>query len=293
MNDYLTESDVERGIEITSDSEEISNEEVSETEDNVSEIISNGESDTDEGSDFCRENGCSEHIECIAKTGRKYVSDPPRVTKRTIQNILREKQGLRPAGKVMDVRESFETIFTDDILGMILQHTNEEAERTGNSKTDMVELKCFIGVLILIGANNDSKLDLHDLWSHKFGRPSYIAAMSRNRFKELLTIIRFDGKSTRERRRGKDKFAPIRAVFQMINAIFPKYYIPGPNTVVDEMLSLFRGRCPFKVFMKEKPGKYGILIRMLTDCDKRYVFRMEVYAGKIMIRQPAEVPKKS
>ncbi|KAJ4437268.1 hypothetical protein ANN_17405 [Periplaneta americana] len=52
------------------------------------------------------------------------------------------------------------------------------------------------------------------------------------------------------------------------------------------MLSLFRGRCPFKVFMKDKPGKYGILIRMLSDAHTRYILKMEVYAGKD--ERPAE-----
>jgi Transposase IS4 len=32
--------------------------------------------------------------------------------------------------------------------------------------------------------------------------------------------------------------------------------------------------------MKEKPGKYGILIRMLTDAKTRYIISMEPYAGK-------------
>lgn len=32
--------------------------------------------------------------------------------------------------------------------------------------------------------------------------------------------------------------------------------------------------------MKEKPGKYGILIRMISDSDCRYVVKMEVYSGR-------------
>ncbi|KAJ4431072.1 hypothetical protein ANN_19665 [Periplaneta americana] len=54
----------------------------------------------------------------------------------------------------------------------------------------------------------------------------------------------------------------------------------GKNTTIDEMLTLFRGRCPFEVFLKEKPGKYGILIRLFADCDYRYVHCMDVYAVK-------------
>ncbi|KAJ4437525.1 hypothetical protein ANN_17670 [Periplaneta americana] len=46
------------------------------------------------------------------------------------------------------------------------------------------------------------------------------------------------------------------------------------------MLTLFRGRCPFKVFLKEKPAKYGFLIKLLADCDCQYVHSMDVYADK-------------
>ena len=47
------------------------------------------------------------------------------------------------------------------------------------------------------------------------------------------------------------------------------------------MWLVFRDWCPFKVSMKDKLEKYGILIRSLADCKTRYVLSMEVYAGKI------------
>lgn len=72
----------------------------------------------------------------------------------------------------------------------------------------------------------------------------------------------------------------IRGTFQLMNDTFLLYYSPSENVVADEMLSLFRGRCPFKVFMKEKPVKYGIVIKMLADYKIRYILRMEVYVGK-------------
>lgn len=90
--------------------------------------------------------------------------------------------------------------------------------------------------------------------------------MNRNRFLDLFKIIRFDDKQSRDVRRMNDKLAPVRELFDIISQ-FPCHFIPSMNAVIDEMLSLFRGRCPFKVFMKEKPGKYGMLIRILADCE--------------------------
>ncbi|XP_049847194.1 uncharacterized protein LOC126299375 [Schistocerca gregaria] len=104
--------------------------------------------------------------------------------------------------------------------------------------------------------------------------------MSWTRFFELTKILRFDDKNTREIHRQTDKFAPMREIFESFNSSLPLYFIPDLHTTVDEMLSLFRGRCPFKVFLKEKPGKYGILIRMLSDSETRYVISMDIYTGK-------------
>ncbi|KAJ4449540.1 hypothetical protein ANN_00941, partial [Periplaneta americana] len=156
-------------------------------------------------------------------------------------SVIEERPGLRPEGNVTSILASFTKFFTSDIIRIIVQYTNKEAQRIG------------------------IKLDYHDMWSERFGRPVYLATMSRNRFRELVKVIRFDDKDTREDSRKGDKFAPLREVFGLMNETFIQYYCPGESVVIDEM-SLFRGRCPFKVFMKEKPGKYGAVIRILADC---------------------------
>ncbi|KAJ4426464.1 hypothetical protein ANN_27278 [Periplaneta americana] len=171
-------------------------------------------------------------------------------------------------------------------VNIIVHYTNEEASIRNLKLTNTEELYAFFGILILMGANNDSELPIDDLWGKVLGKNIYTATMSRIRFGELLSLIRFDDKQTRTERRKQDKFCPIREVFYKIDELFVKYYIPSAHLTIDEMLSLFRGRCPFKVFMKDKPGKYGILIRMLSDVHTRYILKMEVYAGKD--ERPAE-----
>ncbi|KAJ4427179.1 hypothetical protein ANN_24795 [Periplaneta americana] len=146
--------------------------------------------------------------------------------------------------------------------------------------TSRLEFLAYIGLLIFMGKESDSKTAVTDLWSNISGRFVCTATMSRTRFQQLTEIIRFDDKTTRNERREFDKFAAMCEVFNKMNSVLPKCYSAGMHTAVDEMLSLFRGRCPFKVFMKDKPGKYGILIRMLTDSKSRYVISMEPYAGK-------------
>ncbi|KAJ4447932.1 hypothetical protein ANN_09941 [Periplaneta americana] len=89
-----------------------------------------------------------------------------------------------------------------------------------------------------------SELLIDNLWGKVLGKNIYRATMSRIRFGELLSLIRFDDMQTRTERRKQDKFCPIREVFYKTDELFVKYYIPSAHLTIDEMLSLFRGRYP-------------------------------------------------
>lgn len=49
---------------------------------------------------------------------------------------------------------------------------------------------------------------------------------------------------------------------------------------VDEQLVPYRGRCPFRQYMKSKPAKYGIKIWWNCDALSSYPLRGQVYLGK-------------
>lgn len=151
-------------------------------------------------------------------------------------------RGLKPSGKVSTLTESFCKFFTGDALSIIVTHSHQEAVLKNYEPTDETEMLAFIGILIAMGANNGTKLSISDRWFLHHGRSDYIAGMSRNRYKELLSIIRFDDKQTREERRKEDNFAPIRELYDVFNETLITHYIPSANVVIDEMLSLFRLR---------------------------------------------------
>jgi len=104
--------------------------------------------------------------------------------------------------------------------------------------------------------------------------------MVRNRFFQILRVIRFDDKTTRNQQRSIDKLAPIRCVFESIISIFQMAYTPNEHTTIDEQLVVFRGKCPFHVFIKSKPGKYGMKLWVAADAKNFYACSMQVYAGK-------------
>jgi len=86
--------------------------------------------------------------------------------------------------------------------------------------------------------------------------------------------------TTRSTRQASDNFAAIRQLFDMFNNNCRDSYTLSANVTVDETLRKFRCRCKFRVYMPQKPGKYGLLFRVLSDARKRYVSRMLPYTGK-------------
>uniref|UniRef100_A0A1B6KLU3 PiggyBac transposable element-derived protein domain-containing protein n=1 Tax=Graphocephala atropunctata TaxID=36148 RepID=A0A1B6KLU3_9HEMI len=116
----------------------------------------------------------------------------------------------------------------------------------------------------------------------------YKANFSEKRFRFLVDCLRFDDKATREARRQSDKLAAIREIWDQFILTCTANYEPGPYLTIDEQLLAFRGRCPFKMYIPNKPAKYGIKIVMICDVGSKYMLNAEPYLGKQTT--PRDVP---
>ncbi|XP_047141337.1 piggyBac transposable element-derived protein 4-like [Hydra vulgaris] len=58
-------------------------------------------------------------------------------------------------------------------------------------------------------------------------------------------------------------------------------YNPSAYLTVNEQLVTFRGRCPFKMFIPTKPGKYGMKIWILCDAETSYCINLQPYIGRV------------
>nr|CAI5841395.1 unnamed protein product [Callosobruchus analis] len=103
--------------------------------------------------------------------------------------------------------------------------------------------------------------------------------MSQRRFRFLLRVIRFDDKRTRVERSELDKLAPVKEVFELFTENCKQSYAVGEYVTLDEMLFAFRGRCSFRVYIPNKPKKYGIKVFATVDSRTFYTSHLEIYAG--------------
>ena len=145
---------------------------------------------------------------------------------------------------------------------------------------DQSEFDKFLGVVILIGVYKSNSENVAQLWSKEDGRPIFNKLMSRNRYQQILRVLRFDNANARRSIRSAVKFQPIRYVFEEWDHNLRDAYTPGPQMTVDEQLFFFRGRCPFRQYIPSKPGKYGIKVWAMCEANTSYAWKMQVYTGK-------------
>ncbi|XP_068229444.1 piggyBac transposable element-derived protein 4-like [Palaemon carinicauda] len=110
--------------------------------------------------------------------------------------------------------------------------------------------------------------------------------MNERHFTLLVRVLHFDDSATRAERVKKDRLAPIRKVFDHVVANCRSNYSPGPHLTVDEKFVPFLGRCPFKMYIPNKPAKYGIMLVLACDADSLYMCNGLAYLGKDTVKIP-------
>ena len=104
--------------------------------------------------------------------------------------------------------------------------------------------------------------------------------MGSKRFSKLLQLLSFDDIDTREERRRGDKFCHLRDIFMEVDGNLRSHFKPSECLTLDESLVRFRGRCPFRMYMPSKPGKYDLLLRTVADANYRYMWKIWSYSGR-------------
>lgn len=226
------------------------------------------------------------------KNGYRWHSRPfySKNTRTLRKNLILHLPGPKGAARnTKSEYEAWQLFFDETILQEIITHTNEEIVRNQKQfskvqrytdQIDKIELEALFGLLYTSGALKYNHVNLEELWSKKYGPPIFRATMSKNRFSFLIKNLRFDDKATRNQRKESDKFCAIRDIWDKYVENCRNNYTPSEYLTVDEQLLGFRGRCPFRMYIPNKPDKYGIKIVMMCDAKTFYMVSAIPYVGK-------------
>lgn len=213
--------------------------------------------------------------------------------------IFAEREGLRVRiNENANVLDYVELYLTENILTHIVNETNryakqyfdENPEQSENSylskwhDTDIIEMKKFFGLVILMGIVYKPSLPLYWSTDELYYTPIFSKVMTRDRFYLLQKFLHFNnnldpGYDPNDDER--DRLHKVRPFIEMIQERCRKVYYPGKHLSVDESLVLFKGRLHFKQYIKTKRARFGIKLYELTSSDG-ITLDFLVYCGKGM-----------
>ena len=158
--------------------------------------------------------------------------------------------------------ECFSLLLNKDMISKIMTYTNECINRFAKQKptanpVHFDKLKALIGVLIFSGCQHDNHLRSDQMFYAKFGHPMYRSALSKRQFAYLTRCVHYDDALTRAERKAHDKYTHIRTIWGTSISNCTNNYNPYLAITVDEQLLAFRGKCPFGMYIANKPVKYG------------------------------------
>ena len=188
----------------------------------------------------------------------------------------------------------FDLFFTVEMLTLIVRYTNTKIQEFINAhpnvresskyshckETDIIEIRALIGLIYLRGALHLTFLHVKRLFQQRSSNTIFMTTMSQNRFAFLLGMIEFDDHQSRAARWRVDRFTAIRDIFNMFNKRCALLRIPTEFLSIDETLYPYRGKIQIRQYNPNKPAKYGLLYRSLSDAKLPYTYFTLPYAGK-------------
>ncbi|CAK1583081.1 unnamed protein product [Parnassius mnemosyne] len=225
------------------------------------------------------------------KNQHKWSTKPqdPR-TRTAARNVLHIVPG--PAGMAKDLsqpKDLFYLFVEEEMIVVIVKYMNAEIDIKNNkyktskyttTQTSANEMKAMLGLLIQSAGLNSNHLPTRTLFDTLRSVKTYKACMSAERFDFLLSCMRFDDRNTRQERWVSDRLAPIRYFWEQFIDNCRKWYKPSSYITVDEQLVGFRRRCPFRMYITNKPNKYGLKLIMVADSSTNYMCNAMPYMGK-------------
>ena len=204
------------------------------------------------------------------------------VTRPQARNIIKHIPGSTPFAKrnIFCPLDAFYMIFDEILFEKILVHTNEMLKDRGEPQITIIDLKKFVGLVILAGSMNSNMESIKWMWNENYGRKIFPSTMTKRMFSRITQNMRFDNFRSRRINNCNDKLQPIRWIFERVIKNSQKLMKPGESVTVDEQLIPFRGRCSFKQYIPSKPAKYGIKVWCLNDSKNSFLYNAEIYCGK-------------
>lgn len=173
----------------------------------------------------------------------------------------------------------FECFFDQELLETFAEFSKTYARSKGNMTfaTTSEELKTFLAILLLSGYSPVPRRRMYWSSDEDVGKDAVQAAMSRNRFDEMMRYFHVSDNTLLD---ATDKMSKVRPLLTYLNEKFLAYFriVQTQDLSIDESMVKYFGRHSCKQFIRGKPIRFGYKVWMLST-SLGYVVQFEPYQG--------------
>ncbi|XP_054720347.1 piggyBac transposable element-derived protein 3-like [Uloborus diversus] len=163
----------------------------------------------------------------------------------------------------------------------MIAHTVGETNRYASQKNDHSfsisegEFKLFLGVMFYSGYHILPREKMYWENAPDIGTTLVSNAISRKKYSDIKHYLHFNDNSTIDK---QDRYYKIRPLFEKLNVALQQFGVFSENLTIDERMVRYFGKHGCKMFMKNKPVKFGYKLWMLASYDG-YPFNIIPYQG--------------
>ena len=189
--------------------------------------------------------------------------------------------------------EFFRYFFDDTLLQMVIDGTNEyaerriaEKERAGKLKeksrwrkwknVTMDEIKKVLAIVVNMGIIGCPDLEGYWRVSWESNIPFFGDVLPRNRFEEIFWMLHLPLPTNTTLTTRLDK---VESLLKYLLVRFQSAFYPACELSVDETMIGFKGRVGFRQYCPLKPTKWGLKAFVLADSATGYVINILPYIG--------------
>jgi len=185
--------------------------------------------------------------------------------------------------------EYFMKIFGQRTFEMLLEQTNFHRVNIKDSaaRITMGELRKAVGILMYISVVRMPNTRM--FWNKSMGHSAVNAVLTRDRFEEIIRLLHMSNNTEQPTREDPDfdKLFKVRKLLDYLNSNFKEHAEMEKVMAVDEQMIPFKGRLGLKVYMANKPAKWGIKIWALAG-QSGYVHSFNVFGDNLLATEGPE-----
>ncbi|KAL4126598.1 hypothetical protein QTP88_010810 [Uroleucon formosanum] len=172
----------------------------------------------------------------------------------------------------------FKYLFTVDLMQHICDETYKYGLQNSFSnplKLSIDDLQKYIGVLVLMSIVNIS--NVRKYWAPYLGNQVIKDTMSLNIFEKIRSNLHFNDNTLETRGPNRDKTHKIRPIIETLKNSFSRVPLKE-HLAVDEQMCSTKARSSVKVYMPNKPHKWGssanVVVRLARIIPKRQSYKL-------------------